>query len=486
MDWTEKYRPKTLDDVIGNPAAVTALRSWAKQWNEGKPSVKVAVLSGSPGVGKTTSAEALAREMGWGIVEMNASDSRTAGDIERIAIRGARSDSFDDDGMFLRSSEGGRKLIVLDEADNFFGNSDRGASTAVNSLMKLTSQPVMLIVNDLYGLTKKIPAVKTGTLQIAFKKPMARSIAKALGNIAAAEGVEVDPDTLLVIAENASGDMRAAVRNLESLALGQDRVTMDMAEDLSLRDDRSDVYKLIGAIFRGSDPVKARLTAFDTDLEPRDIVSWVDEALPTECKDNGDLVRGFEALSSADIFLRRVTSRQYYGFWSYATDMSTFGICASRYNRTRSDSRINYPGIATKMKASKKARAVRDSVCLKLAEHLHTTSHRVCMDVLQYVRVMMANDAELRIPLTESMDLDSDELGFLIGKKADSKAVSDVYDAIDAMKDERIRDGPSRPIESQDLHSIDISFIRPAATVAAEPAAEPPKKQSGQRSLFDF
>ena len=77
MDWTEKYRPQTLDDVIGNPSAVNTLRTWAKSWDNGIPKMRAVVLMGTPGVGKTTSAEALAREMGWSIVEMIASDQST-------------------------------------------------------------------------------------------------------------------------------------------------------------------------------------------------------------------------------------------------------------------------------------------------------------------------------------------------------------------------------------------------------------------------
>ena len=56
-DWTEKYRPKTLREVIGNDRAINALRAWADQWNQGKiPQKRAAVLSGKPGTGKTSSA----------------------------------------------------------------------------------------------------------------------------------------------------------------------------------------------------------------------------------------------------------------------------------------------------------------------------------------------------------------------------------------------------------------------------------------------
>ena len=89
QDWTEKYRPKTLSDVVGNPKAVGELKAWAESWSRGTPSKKAVVLMGSPGVGKTTSAEALANDMGWGILEMNASDQRTGDAIRSVALRGA-------------------------------------------------------------------------------------------------------------------------------------------------------------------------------------------------------------------------------------------------------------------------------------------------------------------------------------------------------------------------------------------------------------
>ena len=88
-DWTELYRPKSLKDVVGNPKAVKELRDWAMSWEHGPPADKAVVLKGPPGIGKTSTALALARDMGWGVVEMNASDHRNADSIQKIAIRGA-------------------------------------------------------------------------------------------------------------------------------------------------------------------------------------------------------------------------------------------------------------------------------------------------------------------------------------------------------------------------------------------------------------
>ena len=144
-DWASKYRPSTLEEVLGNPGAVKTLKEWAVSWDSGIPGKRAVILIGTPGIGKTSAALALASDMGWGVVEMNASDQRTGGAIEDIAIRGAMFDSFSNTGEYLRSSEGGRKLIILEEADNLFGRQDRGAIPAIVKLISETKQPVILI-----------------------------------------------------------------------------------------------------------------------------------------------------------------------------------------------------------------------------------------------------------------------------------------------------------------------------------------------------
>jgi len=469
QDWTEKYRPDSLSKVLGNPKAVSDLTAWAKSWNKGIPAKRAVILTGSPGIGKTSAAIALAKDMKWDVVEMNASDQRNGDAIRNVALAGSKLNTFTDGGEFLNTKEGGRKLIILDEADNLFGNADRGAVPAILELIKKTRQPVILIVNDLYALTKKSDKIKTDTQQITFMRPRTAEIVKALGRIAESEKVSVDPEALRKMAENSNGDMRAAVRNLESLALGRKAVTNEDADALSDRIVRKDIYDLMNAIFRERDPVKARRMQMDTDETPDHIMMWIDENLPFEYKDKGDLMRGYDKLARADVFMGRVSRRQYYGFWRYAGDMMSAGVNLARRSEKQTYEKFRFPLYLMKMSRSKNVRALKGSVCVKLSAVLHTSTSRISNDVLPPLKAMMKNDPELARSLVNAAGLEDDEVAFLLDAKVDSEIVRSAMSKENAKEAETV----AKKVRSQTKEAP-----------AEEKKKEPPP--ASQKSLFQF
>ncbi len=125
---SERYRPHRLEEVVGSARALAELRAWAADWNSGTvPARRAAVLAGPPGVGKTTTALALAEENGWSVVEMNASDARNERAIEQVAGRASITHTL----ASATTGRGpGRALILLDEADCLTGKRSETARAA--------------------------------------------------------------------------------------------------------------------------------------------------------------------------------------------------------------------------------------------------------------------------------------------------------------------------------------------------------------------
>ena len=432
-DWTELYRPKSLKDVVGNPKAVKELRDWALSWQQGRPTDKAVVLKGPPGIGKTSTALALAREMGWGVVEMNASDHRNADSIQRIAIRGAVGETFSDTGEFLSTKDGKHKLIILDEADNVFGREDHGGIPAIAELIQTTRQPVILIVNDLYALSRRSSAIKSAKA-ISFSKINANTMKTVIRNIAADQGIEVSEKAIDHIAENANGDMRAAIRDLQAVSLGALSVGDDDAKVMDSRLSTKSMYDLMGEILHGSNAQKAKRTMMDIGETPDFVLKWLDENVPLEYKEHEDLERAFERLSRADIFLGRVHRRQYYGFWSYATDNMALGVTLSKKKMYHAWVQYRFPFTIMRLASSKNARGVEGDVILKIGRECHASKAQTQTDILPYFQTLYQVNKQFRISMSLQLDVQQEEAAYLLDQKVDSAAVKHLMQELAVVK----------------------------------------------------
>ncbi len=452
-EWTEKYRPKSLSQVVGNANAIRTMRRWADSWERGVPKKKAMVLEGEPGTGKTSAALALANDLGWDVVEMNASDHRNAESIRRVAGVGSVNQTFSVTGEFLSTSDGKRKLIVLDEADNLFGREDHGGAKAIGQTIKETGQPVILIVNDYYALTRKASAVKSLAQKVTFARHGSSAVVDVLFRICEAEGLTVDEQVLARIAENAGGDLRGAINDLQMLVEGRDNVVLDGAGALGKRDQGAELDSALGAMYGASTARGARDATTDLDKTPEELIMWIEESIPGEFATHAERAAAFDALSRSDIYLRRTRKLQHYGLWAYAREMMTSGVALSRRGaRRRAPSRYGFPTYLIVMSRSKSVRSSRAALCKKLSSVLHTSSHQVASSALPYLSAMTRNDRELLAHLVVQADLDEGDVAYLLGVDPDSDRVSEAMSEA-----ERIRLGEAR---TEDADRRDSSPLR--------------------------
>ena len=413
-DWAEKYRPRSLRDVVGNEEAKRELLEWARSWEKGDPESKCVILEGRPGIGKTSAALALARDLGWSVIELNASDVRTEQRLKAIALRGAEHEGFTDEGVFVSSLRGKRKLIILDEADNLYETADRGGKRGVISVLEKSRQPIVLIVNDLYALTKGVLGgiLKRRCKIIHFKPINYKVIAhRILKRVCESEGLRCAPKALELIARKNGGDVRACLNDLQALSMLNREITPDLVGVLGYRDIRENIYSAIIKILKGKSLRGSLRVIGDTQEDPEMIMYWLAENVPLEYRDPEDMVRGMEFVSKASLYLGVAKRRQVWSLWKYAMDMMA-AVSTAKRREYRGRVKYRFPEFLKRMSRLKALRDARKSLKLKLARLLHLSSAQV-EDILVMVASLYVRDSGFRRTLDRLLHLSEHERSIL-------------------------------------------------------------------------
>lgn len=206
LPWVEKHRPKDLNEVVGNVAAVERLRIIAQHGN--LPNL---ILTGPPGIGKTSSLLCLCRQLLGpnlknAFLELNASDERgievVRQDIKAFAKR------------HVLLPEGRHKVILLDESDSM----TEAAQQAMRRIMEKYSRTTRFVFACNQS-DKVIEAIQSRCAIIRFTRIQEGEIATRLVKICKAENVEFTKDGIDALATLSDGDLRTAVNNLQVTAI---------------------------------------------------------------------------------------------------------------------------------------------------------------------------------------------------------------------------------------------------------------------------
>ena len=444
MLWTDKYRPKSFDDVVGNVKQKKIIQDWVEKWKNNDPQPPL-LLIGPAGTGKTTIAHIIAEEFSE-YIELNASDKRSH-DLLMSTI-GESANTYS---LFGNN----RKLIIMDEVDGIHGTNDRGGTKALNKIIKESKQPIVMMANDFYS--NKLTTIKKNALVVKMDKIKSPSINKYLRDVVLKnEGIEADPEVLKKLAKRSSGDLRSSINTLQALVENGGELTEESLESTSQKDNTSTIFDTVTRVLKSKNPEHVKRSMFENTEDPTLVMEYIAENIPREYESNKEVKKAYEMISQADLYFGRTRSSQYYGYWKYASDFMGVGVSSSKNDTYRKYSKIITPMSFSLMGRTRGKRALRDRIASKMEEKMHI-SLQVAYTVFPYFEIMFEND-KLAWEISDFLELEDDEIKFFRKKKIPKKVIKEMEKIKAEMRKEEkeewrnsIKEGIFREIPPQSL-----------------------------------
>lgn len=291
--WTEKYRPRTLSELVGQKEIIQRLMAIVESGN-----IPHFLFTGPAGTGKTTSALALARQLfgedKWrdNFQELNASDERGI-QVVRTKIK-----------SFARAAPlGGAdfKVIFLDEADSLTAD----AQAALRRTMEKYSNTCRFILSCNYS-SRIIPPIQSRCSVMRFAPLKKEDIREYLGRIEKNEGIEITDEGFETLMYISQGDMRKAVNILQVASSFSKRIDPDNLYTSSALARPETISELITLSLKGMfSEAKGKLEELITigGLAGEDILSQMHRELFNLPMEDELRVRILDAIGEADFRL---------------------------------------------------------------------------------------------------------------------------------------------------------------------------------------
>ncbi len=397
MSFLVKYKPHKIADIIGQDSAVKALLAYLQNYPREKK--RALLLYGPTGSGKTGSVHAIARELDYELVEINASDQRNA-----QAIHAKVGHALHQQSLFAT-----QKIILIDDIDGMSGSDDRGGVQAVCKLLEDSRYPVVLTALDITD--QKLKSLVKICKRVEFMPLDYVSLMTILKKICSAEAITATDDNLKFIAYRSAGDARAAINDLISVVADK-KIDTQRLETLGGRDRNESMQTALTKIFKTTD-FETALSAFNAIAEDTDEqMLWLDENLPKEYTNPHDLARAYNLLSRANLYAGRIRRRQHYRFLVYISALLTAGIATAKDKKYTHTIDYKETGRILKIWIANQKIAKRKSIAQKIALGIHESQRQTLKATMPYFPIIFKNK-EWQHKIIAEFDLSEEEVEWL-------------------------------------------------------------------------
>ena len=309
--WSEKHRPQTISDMVGNEESRSKIIEWFTKWKKGS---KPLLLIGPPGIGKTTIAYLIAKQFGYDMIGLNASDVRSKSRINEILSP-----------VLGNSTILGSPMIFVDEVDGIHGRGDFGGAEALIQILKEPTVPILLAANS--DVSDKMKSIKKVVKTISFRPIPPRLLRVYLENILKKEASKLSPGSLIKVIGSSQGDIRSMINLAQSLVTGFNPQTDKSFESINVEDG-------VNAFFKANSIVEARGVLYSMQIDPRQKIDAFYSSIITSKLDNYTLAKYLEIISRADILYGKIMKTQNWRLLRYLNE-----ILVELYQK---DDRIRY------------------------------------------------------------------------------------------------------------------------------------------------
>ena len=380
MQWTEKYRPKKLEDIKGQDPAISIINDFIATFPQRK---KAILLNGPPGVGKTTIVHAIAKKLNAEIFELNASDLRNKSSIQAVLKPVLEQQSL------IKKS----KIILVDEVDGI-STVDRGGLTELIRLIQETKYPIIATSNNAWK--RKLAPLRKVVTTIDLKKLEPQIMKQILINILQEETQFVKLELLGKVIAASDGDIRAAINDIQSIALLGNQEEVEITE----RRKEKDIFSAMREIFQEKVSLDMLSLYNKVDLSLDEIILWVEENIP-KVYQGEELAKAFERLSKADLFKGRIYKQQYWRFLVYENIFLSYGIAQSKKYEKEGFFKYNKPERILKIWLNNQKNMKKKSIAEKYSKLVHIGTKRAMQDFKMISPFLKNAAVQKELKLTE-------------------------------------------------------------------------------------